>query len=144
KIAILSKNCAEWIKTDIALQLGGFVSVPLYFDQTPETLRYVLEHSESKGLFVGKLDKPVWTRLKAGIPAGLTTIGFDFLGSDGDFPKEGEVQHHTRDLIAGHDAFKDSPVPADDDIWTIVYTSGTTGNPKGAVHVFGGTRLVGS
>ncbi|GAA3948972.1 AMP-binding protein [Allohahella marinimesophila] len=144
KIAILSKNCAEWIKTDIAMQLGGFVSVPLYFDQTPETMRYVLEHSESKGIFVGKLDKPVWQRLKPGIPSGMTTIGFDFLGSDGDFPKEGEVQHHTKDLIAQNEPFEDSPVPADDDIWTIVYTSGTTGNPKGAVHVFGGTRLVGS
>lgn len=143
KIAILSKNCAEWIITDLALQLGGFVSVPLYFDQTPETLGYVLEHSDSKAIFVGKLDKKVWDRLKGSIPDDLVKIGFSFHGQDCDFDRENEVDHSLAELIDKSSAFDQFPVPADDDVWTIIYTSGTTGHPKGVVHCYRAPRHVG-
>lgn len=143
KIALISKNCAEWIMTDLALQLGGFVSVPLYFDQTPDSFRYILDHSESKALFIGKLDKPVWDRLRDSVPEGMMKIGFSFHGDDADFRKEGEVEHHWMDLVEGAEPFTDCPVPDDEDWWTMVYTSGTTGNPKGAVHAYRAPRHVG-
>jgi long-chain acyl-CoA synthetase len=144
KIAILSKNCAEWIITDLALQLGGFVSVPLYFDQTPETLHYVLEHSDSKAIFVGKLDKNVWNRLKGSIPDDLLKIGFSFHGQDCDFEREKETDYSFWALIEKSRPFDQFPIPADDDVWTIIYTSGTTGHPKGVVHCYRAPRHVGS
>nr|WP_298135992.1 AMP-binding protein [uncultured Pseudomonas sp.] len=143
KVAILSKNCAEWIITDLALQLGGFVSVPLYFDQTPETLRYVLEHSDAKAIFIGKLDQKVWDRLKGSIPTDLLKIGFSFHGKDCDFDRQKDTDYSLAELIDKSAPFDQFPVPADDDVWTIIYTSGTTGHPKGVVHCYRAPRHVG-
>ncbi|MGM0564509.1 MAG: AMP-binding protein [Pseudomonadota bacterium] len=145
RIAIISKNCAEWIMTDLALQLGGFVSVPLYFDQTPESFRYILDHSESKAIFIGKLDAPVWQRLKDAVPEGMPKIAFSFHGEDGDFRRDGgDFEHQWQDMVQGAEPFTDCPVPDDDDWWTMVYTSGTTGNPKGAIHSYRAPRHVGT
>ncbi|MDA1379769.1 AMP-binding protein [Plesiomonas shigelloides] len=49
------ENCAEWFIADFAMMMGGFVSVPIYPTANSETIRYVLEHSESKAIFIGKL-----------------------------------------------------------------------------------------
>jgi long-chain acyl-CoA synthetase len=143
KVAILSKNCAEWIISDLALQLSGLVSVPLYVDQTPESLAYVLEHSEAKAIFVGKLDEPVWQRLRPSIAKTLITIGFSYHGSDCDFVRTQDVQHQLPDLVATHQPMTGKPIPDDEDVWTIIYTSGTTGNPKGVVHCYRAPRHVG-
>lgn len=143
RIAILSKNCAEWLISDLALQMGGFVSVPLYFDQSEETLRYVLEHSESRAVLVGKLDPAVWNRLKNSIPEGVLKIGFSYHGADGDCRREQDMDYQLPELIEKAKPFKWHPVPEDEDVWTIVYTSGTTGYPKGAVHCYRAPRHVG-
>jgi long-chain acyl-CoA synthetase len=143
KVAILSKNCAEWIISDLALQLSGLVSVPLYVDQTPESLAYVLEHSEAKAIFVGKLDEPVWQRLRPSIAQTMITIGFSYHGSDCDFVRTQDVQHQLPDLVATHQPMTGKPIPDDEDVWTIIYTSGTTGNPKGVVHCYRAPRHVG-
>lgn len=143
RVAILSKNCAEWMIADLALQFAGLISVPLYVDQTADSLHYVLEHSEAKAIFVGKLDTPVWQRLKPSIPQGIVTIGFSFHGADCDFSREGEVDCLLPDLLRQHEPLSGQPVPHDEDIWTIIYTSGTTGHPKGVVHCYRAPRHVG-
>ena len=143
KIALISKNCAQWVITDLALQLGGFVSVPLYFDQTPESFKYILEHSDAKGLFVGKLEQGVWNRLKNHIPKGIIKMGFSFHGQDADCQKDKNMDHLWQDLISLNQPLKDCPVPNDKDPWTIIYTSGTTGHPKGAVHNYAAPRFIG-
>ena len=66
KIAILSKNCAEWIMADLAIMMAGYISVPIYPTLDAGTIRVVLEHSESKVIFIGKLDD--YASQKAGIP----------------------------------------------------------------------------
>lgn len=58
-IALCSKNCAYWLMADIAIWMAGHISVPIYPILTAEIVKYTLEHSEAKLLFVGKLD-PVW------------------------------------------------------------------------------------
>ena len=74
KIAILSKNCAHWMMTDWAIWMAGYVSVPLYPTLAPETIRQILTHSESKLLFVGKLDG--WEGMKPGVPEGMPCISY--------------------------------------------------------------------
>ncbi|MCU0690079.1 MAG: AMP-binding protein [Polyangiaceae bacterium] len=127
QIAICSKNCAHWIIADLAIWMAGHVSVPVFPTLTPEILRYTLEHSESKLLFVGKLD-PVWNEMKAGVPAGLPRVAFP-LAPAGEGPAWDEV-------IAGQEPLQ-QPVDRDpDELATIIYTSGSTGNPKGVMQSF--------
>ena len=72
KIAILSKNCAHWIMSDLAIMLSGNISVPLYPNLSEESLNQILVHSESKFIFIGKLDN--FNLVKQGIPLSLIHI----------------------------------------------------------------------
>ncbi len=125
-IAILSKNTAEMIMTDLAIWMAGYVSVAIYPTLAPESITYILEHSEAKMLFVGKLDG--WENMKSGIPVGLPCV-FHSLAPDNSFEKWGEI-------IASTDPIEGRPTREMDDIAMIVYTSGSTGNPKGVMHSF--------
>ena len=74
KIAILSKNCAHWIMSDLAIMMSGNISVPLYPNLNSDSLREILDHSESKMIFIGKLDN--FEDLKVGIPSELISVAF--------------------------------------------------------------------
>ena len=65
QIAILGKNSAHWMLADWAIMMSGHVSVPLYPTLNAETVRYILDHSESKLLFIGKLDE--WENVGKGL-----------------------------------------------------------------------------
>ena len=73
RIALLSKNTAHWMMTDLAIWMAGHVSVPLYPTLAAVTIEQILRHSESQLLFVGKLDG--WEAMKPGIPADLLEAG---------------------------------------------------------------------
>ena len=126
RVAIISKNCAHWIIADLAIWMAGMVSVPLYPNLTAESVRQVMEHSESRVAFIGKLDD--WPTMAPGVPEGVICVGlplrpegkFDLLWSD--------LQSST--------PIRDNPLPAADQLATIIYTSGTTGMPKGVMHNF--------
>ncbi len=127
KIALISKNCAHWLMTDWAIWMAGFVSVPLYPTLAAGTIRQILEHSGAKLLFVGKLDG--WNGMKAGVPAGLACISYP-LSPKNDFPT-------WEDIVAKTAPLAGNPVRPAEEMGTIMYTSGTTGMPKGVMHSFG-------
>lgn len=123
-IGLVSKNCSEWIITDIAILIAGHVSVPFYPTLTAHQINQVLTHSGCKALFVGKLDD--WKAMKPGIPAELLQISFPTYN-----PDPAHVQWE--DILRDFEPMQESPVPALDDLFSIIYTSGTTGNPKGVM-----------
>ena len=126
-IALLSKNCAHWLMADYAIWMAGHVSVPLYPTLTAESIRQILEHSESRLLFVGKLDG--WDAMQAGVPSSLPCIALPLAPQTG-YAKWAEIVAQTAPLA-------ESPVRPASDLATIIYTSGTTGMPKGVMHSFG-------
>ena len=86
-------------------------------DAAANTVRQILDHSESKLLFVGKLD--VWNDMKAGVPEGLPMITLP-LAPKVDAAKSWDA------LIAGTAPLADSPVRPADELCTLIYTSGTS------------------
>jgi len=126
KVAILAKNCAEWIVTDIAMMLSGVVSVPIYPTANTETIAYILEHSESKAIVVGKLDDSA--AAAAAIPDAMPRIGMPF--------GVVRVDHSWSDVMAKYEPATDMPTIVESDLMTILYTSGSTGQPKGAMHSY--------
>ncbi len=126
RIAIMSKNTAWWIMSDLAIWMAGYVSVPIYPNLVAETVRLIMEHSECKLCIVGKLDD--WKSMEPGIPKGLPCISTPLCDAKGFTPWD--------DIIKNTQPMQASPTFAADGMATIIYTSGTTGMPKGAVHGF--------
>ncbi|WP_299008521.1 AMP-binding protein [uncultured Shewanella sp.] len=126
KIAILSKNCAEWFITDLTLMYAGYVSVPIYPTANADTIRYTLEHSDSKAIIIGKLDS--WPEQEAGISGDMLRLSMPY--------ETMPAQYQWQQLLSLGQPLKDVPLPSLDSVMSIVYTSGSTGKPKGVIHHF--------
>ncbi|MDF1665325.1 MAG: AMP-binding protein [Planctomycetota bacterium] len=125
-IAIFSKNTAYWIIADLAIWMAGHVSIPLYPTLAPDTIKYILEHSESKMVFVGKLDG--FEGMKAGLPDDLPKVAMP-LSPKTDYK-------HWDEILKENEPISDSPTRDSEDMATMVYTSGSTGRPKGVMVSF--------
>ncbi|KQB00132.1 AMP-dependent synthetase [Vibrio metoecus] len=130
RIALISKNCAEWFICDLALMLGDYISVPIFPTAGSETIDYCLEHSESKILIVGKLDdNKATTQVLANRP-NLLSIALPY-------PSAAQCQYEYRTLLKQHQPSTERPNHFDEKVMSLVYTSGTSGLPKGAMLTYG-------
>ncbi|MCF8167374.1 MAG: AMP-binding protein [Rhodoferax sp.] len=126
RIAILSKNCAHFFMAELAIWMAGGTTVAIFPTETANTVRYVLEHSEARLLFVGKLD--TWPQQAPGVPDGLPCIAF---------PLAPSTTFDTWDAIAQRtEPLTGQPGRAADDLAMLIYTSGSTGQPKGVMISF--------
>ena len=126
KVAILSKNCAHFIMAELAIWMAGGTTVAIFPTEAGETIRYVLDHSEASFLFVGKLD--TWPLQAPFVPATLPCIAFPLAPSNA-FTK-------WDDIVAQTPPLQGDIARAPSDLAMIMYTSGSTGQPKGVMHNF--------
>ncbi len=118
RIALLSENRLEWVIAYLSVVALGAVIVPLDAQLTEKEVSVLLENSGAKAVFVSDT-----CRQKLPDGASLTIIDFD--------PGKGLL--FTQLLAAHPDARLPAEIPAANDLAAILYTSGTTGDPKGVM-----------
>ena len=131
RIALLSKNCSHWIMADLAIQMAGHISVPIYPTINADSIAQIMTHSESKAVIIGKLDN--YDTQKSGLK--------DFI-KIGIKAYEIEETSSWEDMVESSEELEILPEQKAEDLLTIMYTSGTTGSPKGVMHSVGSFTAV--
>lgn len=139
KIAIISENRPEWSLSDLAVLSLRAVNIPIYTTQAVEQIRYILEDSGAKMLFVS--GKKIFKHAAEAIRSVETLEKLVFF--DEDALPENDSRAMTLSSIEkrGAELLRDDGKTFDgflekldkDDLATIIYTSGTTGEPKGVM-----------
>ena len=137
KIAINARSSAGWGKTFFAAQTGGFVAVQLFNGFTPADTMHLVEHSDSRILYT---EKGIFEKMDfASMPqllGAIDTKSGELLAARGDFAQIYENRDelfaaaHPDGLHAEDVHYPDRPL---DELCALMYTSGSTGNPKGVM-----------
>ncbi|MBI1849192.1 MAG: AMP-binding protein, partial [Planctomycetes bacterium] len=139
RVAIVAENEWRWLVTDLAVLSMGAVDVPRGLASDREELRSILEHSECRFAFVQ--DRTLAEELASGSLLGKRRLeSVVFMGAPNEDAPSGTISFDAV-LTRGRAAIRsglvnaadwESPVRPDD-LATLVYTSGTTGMPKGVM-----------
>ncbi len=139
KVAIISENRPEWSFVDLAILSLRAVNVPIYTTQAIEQIRFIIENSGAKMLFVS--GKKIWKHAEEAIRSVERLEKLIFFDADG-IPEGESRAISLAEVESGADVYK--KIDADvverslaeidsADLATIIYTSGTTGEPKGVM-----------
>jgi len=126
-IGIYSKNCREWIISDLAIVMAGYVSVPFFPSLNGKELSYIMEYGDVDALFIGKIE--TWDDIKNDLPNDIPVITYPHYKGCSEVTR-GFKWH---DFINSYEPIQNPNKPKLSDLWTIIFTSGTTGNAKGVM-----------
>ncbi|KAK9812539.1 hypothetical protein WJX73_007361 [Symbiochloris irregularis] len=135
KIGIYSINCPEFMLVIQAANRSGSVLVPLYDSLGEDAVEYTVNHSQASAIFLQGAKFPALAKAIANIKKNAKTLVY-WGEADGKLVKDIENQGVKvitwKDFLAAGKQNTTSPnPPKESDLATIMYTSGTTGNPKG-------------
>ncbi len=123
-IGLLSRNRPHWYFADLGACAAGHVVVPMFTTAPGETADYVMSFTDMKVLFVGETEN--WDQVRPVLPEGILLIAL---------PGVALAEEHLRweDLVAPFRGSMPAYQCQADDLISLVFTSGTTGVPKGVM-----------
>jgi len=127
RLAILGENGREWAIADLACQMCGVISVPIYATLPANQVETILKDCGAKIVVVsGKAERAKVEEIRSALPDLEAVWSYD------EFPA---LEAKGAAFLAGHTGLYESTWPAalPTDVATIIYTSGTTGEPKGVM-----------
>jgi long-chain acyl-CoA synthetase len=142
KVAILSHTRPEWTHACFGIQCSGAAAVSIYQTNSPEECHYVLEHSESRAVFVEDQEQLAKIRQVEGdLPALEFVFVMEPSGDLGDAIALEDLRERGRGRDEAEFADRVAAV-GPDDVCVYIYTSGTTGPPKGCLLTHGNYRAI--
>jgi len=134
RVALFAPNCPEWHTADFAISGSGAITVPIYFNESPERMAYILNHSGSQIVFIAGLAQlEKFTGIRGQVPRVQQVI---VAGAGGTLPAD-FLRYETLIATAGENEIaayrKRIPLVQPGQLASIIYTSGTTGEPKGVM-----------